>query len=269
MFFAPIFAFVRRRSRPTVSPAVPSVAAQTSQDRTWPRLASLRLIGTGLAAVAAGVMAGNVAPLFLETPAHSLSYAALSPLLQPGGVALAEPLHELDRLETLAPADLRDLVFAWCAIHPDARAWMQHLPITYAHSATMDGWYHLTARSVTIARPEVHVVLHEYAHANLHHKSAWQKAGVLVGMIRLLLDQAPQHLQARRVLLGVLAEGAQAMRQGQPYGLLHEAYAYLAHWSGGNLAALPAYLQPAYADFLTPGSNHWLQWQARQANATS
>ncbi|MBI4497616.1 MAG: hypothetical protein HY689_06955 [Chloroflexi bacterium] len=261
---------------PTRAFAIPTVAATgaapATADHPGRLPGAVRTVLRAGGAVALGLvllLIGQAAALLQEAPTHSVVYAALVRGLEPRGLDLIRPPYPMTFADHPSAAELRDRAFAWFAIRPEARAWMQDLPISYASSTTWSGRYQMDSRSVSVAQPSLEVVLHEYAHANLHQKPAREKVGALLGMVRLLLDRDPRHQPARAVLRAVLADGAAAMRRGRSYSLLHEAYAYLAQWTGGDLVALPDYLQPAYADYLTPGPNRWLQWQAQQGRRMS
>ena len=206
--------------------------------------------------------AGNVALILQEWPVHSAMYARLASNLESGGIILADPDRLLTFPDGLSATAMRDMGFYLFNIRPEAKSWMEQLPISYEPSAELAGWYRMDNRTLVLGQPYMHVILHEYAHADLHHKGLAEKAGLILGMARLVADATPENRQARAVFLGVLAEGSHTMREGRSYGVLHEAYAYLAQWSGGDLAALPKYLQPFYVDYLTPGPNRWLELQA-------
>lgn len=153
-------------------------------------------------------------------------------------------------------AGLRDIAFDWYNVRPQARQWMVGLKVQYR---AMVEWGSFDPRnnSVSISEPYIPVIIHEYAHANFQHKPLWNKLTWAADMLRLWYDENRENSEAREILREELAVALHFAEEGKQYNPVLETYAHLTELSGGDLTALPSYLQKHYADYLRPGPTAW------------
>ena len=153
-------------------------------------------------------------------------------------------------------AGLRDIAFDWYNVRPQARQWMADLTVEYRDMVEW-GSFDPRNNSVAISEPYIPVVIHEYAHANFQRKPVWAKLTWAADMLRLWYDANPENAEAREVLREELAVALHFAEEGKQYNPILESYAHLAELSGGDLTALPAYIQKHYEDYLRIGPTAW------------
>ncbi|TAK35204.1 MAG: hypothetical protein EPO21_07060 [Chloroflexota bacterium] len=173
-------------------------------------------------------------------------------------LSLTRPPEDLVFGVNMSPDDMRDIAFEWFNILPSARQVLSQVPVYQAEGASWAGIYDLQNRRVTISQPAFHVFLHEYAHANLHRKSFGEKMRFAVALLRLRWESDSAYAPYKDLLEFVMS---QSRTSQEPYNPVQEFYAYSAQYSGGNLDRIPGYLQPFFADYLSPGQNRWLDMQ--------
>lgn len=161
---------------------------------------------------------------------------------------------------SLPVQSMRDHAFEWYNIKPEARTWMAQLAVIRLEDCQCAGAYNSSNRSVLVYQSYLHVFLHEYAHANFHRKPLLDKMRFLFKLAKVYLDPDPRFEATRALMREELWIGAYYARRGMGYSPVWEVYAHLAELSGGDLSAIPEYLQPDYADYLQPGANSWTKY---------
>lgn len=172
--------------------------------------------------------------------------------------------HRLDLLIQPRPevAEMRDLAFDMFNIRSEARDYLNGLPLTYGDPNGLAGSFDPNSGQVTIGRHSPYTFLHEYAHANFQRKPLTEKIGFLYTAWDLWVHSDGQYPQAKDVLAEELALAEARAQRGEQYNPILEFYAHLAEVSEGDLSAIPEPLRPYYADYLQPGPNQWIRYQA-------
>ncbi|GEM_PF-6379919 len=169
--YSPVVQATRHSNALTFGPETSGVPTTKPLQTLRMLLSTAKLVSFLLLIVAAS----NIALVLQELPVQSVVFVALEENLPHGDLALAYPSRYLPLGQTASPSEMRDSGFDWLNVRPDARAWMQDLPVTYEPTSPLAGSYHLESMNVTLSRPYLHVVLHKYAHANFAHKGFAEK----------------------------------------------------------------------------------------------
>lgn len=182
-------------------------------------------------------------------------------------VAPASSFEKVDA-QVISPSleKSRNIAFEMLNIRPEARLWMSRIQLERSEDAQYSGWYAPSERRLVIIQPYVQVFLHEFAHVNFDRKPIWERCLFAINVIRLYFDGEEQAAY-RSVLLQTLALAVAYAERGQVIDLFQEIYAFIAQASRGNLAVIPEYLQPFYADYLQPGENSWSRWLKAGSNS--
>lgn len=209
---------------------------------------------TGTAAVGSGLL---LAAFALSADGYVLPGQIYALLGNPAAGGRLVPAYDVLVEPLPRPDVLREIAFHSFNVKPEARAWMREVTLSYEHSSVRAGAYDPKNDSVRVGQPYLHVLLHEYAHANLDHKHLWEKLQFSAALVRLLFDGSVENGGTRELLMGHLGKAAQAGRGGQTYNPVQEFYADLAQLSGGDLRRVPPSLQPFFDDFLSAEDNEW------------